>query len=262
MSRASELAWTCPFCGGAHRKQQDKCRLCTSQRAQSPVAAVPGAGASRSPEAITTERATLLQLKQAMLNAGLPTSDIERRLEVLEREEAPPKLPHNLYDEKRRALARAEGLVKTLESKHESLEQRLAELKADLAATEAGLAKARALHVTAVGECDAAAAALRRPGNSLGTAIANGIASGDASIEKDLVELMDWVAKVRASPEAAAEEHGKSGSADDIHKWLFDRLVLSMTPKVDLFKQMLQGAPSAKRLKFGTAGADAEMTGG
>ena len=117
----------------------------------------------RTVEVIGADRDRLQRLRDAMAADGIDVEPVEKKLRALDREaEGPPKkLPHNQFEECRKASAKADAFVKALEEKLTSISQRLAELRSDEAAAERALAKAREQQSEAVKALDAAAAALR-----------------------------------------------------------------------------------------------------
>ena len=94
-------------------------------------------------EDISAERERLLAIKAALEQVKMDVTEVDRRIKALDREAAGPqqKLPHNRFDECRRALKKADAHVQALEEKRASCQERLGELQADLDAASRGLAK-------------------------------------------------------------------------------------------------------------------------
>ena len=169
MDSAGE-AWSCAYCGGAHRRTMPQCRLCSRARdgAAGGDACSPPA---RSPEAIAADRQRLQLLKTAMEADGLATEEIDKKLRALRREEEgpAPKLPHNQYEECRKAVARADALVSAMSDKRDSVGQRLDELMTDAACVDRALSKAREEQAEAAFALEKAAAALQPTCSAQGT---------------------------------------------------------------------------------------------
>ncbi len=144
----------------------DACRICSLPRVASASGSPDGeAGrpAARTPEMIEADRQRLLRLRQALEVDKLSVDDVDKRLKALEREAAGPatKLPHNWFEDCRKAAAKADACVAALEEKQTSVQRRLEELQADADAAERALAKAREQQAEAAKARDEAATALR-----------------------------------------------------------------------------------------------------
>lgn len=158
-------AWTCLYCGGAHRKSGEACRICGTAcviDAEEPDDLM--GAAQRSPEAIQADTTRLQCLKASLSIEGLSTEDLDKKIKCLEREAAgpPKKLPHNHFENCRKVANRAATFAQNLEEKRAHIESRLSELEVDLEAAHFGLVKAQSAQLAAEQALDEAAAALRR----------------------------------------------------------------------------------------------------
>ena len=146
--------------------------MCGSERVKDPdTAGAPPSGEgpqqqARAPDAIAADQARLRSLRESLVADELDTTSVDKKLKLLEKEAAGPpprpgKLPHNHFEECRKASLRSEEFLQSVLEKRSLLLKRQAELQADIDAADKALCKARAAQSAAALALDAAAAALR-----------------------------------------------------------------------------------------------------